>query len=48
MGPDANDVAINPVFEEHIRQLKYWTVAKTFRSRFPELSELMDQDALLE
>ncbi|OIW28610.1 hypothetical protein CONLIGDRAFT_654811 [Coniochaeta ligniaria NRRL 30616] len=43
---DTEDITINPVYEEHIRQLKYWTVAKTFRARFPEISELMDQDAL--
>jgi hypothetical protein len=47
-GPDTEDITINPVYEEHIRQLKYWTVAKPFRTRFPEISELMDQDALLD
>ena len=37
-------VITNPVFEEHIRQLKNWGVGEPFRSRFPELSALVDEE----
>ncbi|KAF2821732.1 hypothetical protein CC86DRAFT_470408 [Ophiobolus disseminans] len=36
---------LNPVFEQHLRQLKNWGVSDTFRHRFPELSEIMDGDS---
>ena len=38
-------VITNPVFEEHIRQLKNWSVSEPFRQRFPELSALIDETA---
>ena len=40
---DGLDVFANPVYEEHIRQLKNWTVEDTFRRRFPEIAALVDQ-----
>lgn len=39
------EMVINPVFEEHLQQIRHWTVGKTFRNRFPELSQLIDHDA---
>ncbi|KAI0152595.1 hypothetical protein GGR57DRAFT_469621 [Xylariaceae sp. FL1272] len=36
---------INPVFEEHLRQLKNWTVGMVFRDRWPELAVLIDSYA---
>jgi hypothetical protein len=37
-------VITNPIFEEHIRQLKNWGLGDAFRQKFPELSELIHQD----
>lgn len=37
-------VVINPIFEQHIRQLKSWTVDEPFRLRFKELAGLIDED----
>ncbi|KAH7029849.1 uncharacterized protein B0I36DRAFT_270526 [Microdochium trichocladiopsis] len=37
-------VVINPIFEQHLRQLKHWTVGEPFRSRFKELADLIEQD----
>ncbi|CAK7219515.1 hypothetical protein SBRCBS47491_003879 [Sporothrix bragantina] len=39
------DVTINPVYEEHIRQLSNWEVGKAFRDRYPEIAEIIDRDA---
>jgi hypothetical protein len=39
---------LNPVYEQHLRQLKNWTVGDKFRRKFPELSEIINQDSLLE
>ncbi|KAI9902319.1 hypothetical protein N3K66_001671 [Trichothecium roseum] len=36
---------INPVFEEHIRQMRYWTVGDAFHHRFPALARLIDLDS---
>lgn len=44
-GPATDDITINPEYEEHIRQLKHWTVAEAFRVRFPEIAELIDRDS---
>jgi hypothetical protein len=40
-------VITNPIFEEHIRQLKNWAVGERFRKRFPELAELVDQETVV-
>ncbi|KAI0127123.1 fungal trichothecene efflux pump-domain-containing protein [Xylariales sp. AK1849] len=37
-------VTTNPIYEEHIRQLKKWTVGDAFRNRFPNISVLIDED----
>ncbi|CAK7235694.1 hypothetical protein SEUCBS140593_009365 [Sporothrix eucalyptigena] len=39
------DITINPVYEEHIRQLSNWEVGKAFRDRYPEIGEIIDRDA---
>ncbi|KAF2501338.1 hypothetical protein BU16DRAFT_534024 [Lophium mytilinum] len=39
---EGGGILINPIYEEHIRQLKNWTVGDVFRRRFPELSTLVD------
>ncbi|KAF2426612.1 hypothetical protein EJ08DRAFT_671828 [Tothia fuscella] len=33
---------INPVFEEHLRELKNWTVGDSFRQKFPTLARIID------
>ncbi|KXJ90406.1 hypothetical protein Micbo1qcDRAFT_205254 [Microdochium bolleyi] len=43
-GGAAKTVLINPIFEQHIRQLKCWTVGETFRTHFQELAELIEMD----
>ena len=35
----------NPVFADHIRQLKNWHVGEPFRSRLPKLTEIVDDEA---
>jgi hypothetical protein len=37
-----NGIQINPIYEEHIRQIRNWTVGDVFRRKFPEMSELVD------
>ncbi|KAL2212990.1 hypothetical protein CC79DRAFT_1374457 [Sarocladium strictum] len=39
------ETTINPVYEEHMRQIRHWTVGDAFRARFPELSRLIDLDS---
>lgn len=39
------EVTINPVYEEHIRQLSNWEVGQPFRDRYPDIGELIDHDA---
>jgi hypothetical protein len=39
---DGGGILINPIYEEHIRQLRNWTVGDVFRRKFPELSTLVD------
>ena len=46
---DAHDgsskvVIINPVFEEYARDVRNWTVTEVFRTKFPEMAELIDAD----
>lgn len=43
---DVQKVIINPIYEDQIRQLKSWTVGDGFRQRFPEISQLIDQDTI--
>ena len=35
-------ILINPIYEEHVRQLKNWTVEGAFRRKFPEMTEIID------
>jgi hypothetical protein len=44
---NTDDEVLNPVFEQHLRQLKNWTVADGFRRRFTELSTIIDSDSSL-
>ncbi|KAH6999063.1 hypothetical protein BKA56DRAFT_41256 [Ilyonectria sp. MPI-CAGE-AT-0026] len=44
-GNGTAEIAINPVYEEHMRQIRNWTVGEAFRNRFPELSHLIDLDS---
>ncbi|KAF2264446.1 hypothetical protein CC78DRAFT_580519 [Lojkania enalia] len=47
-GDDKGGILINPIFEEHIRQLRNWTVEGVFRRKFPELTEIIDSYSMLE
>lgn len=38
------DAILNPVFEQHLRQLRNWTVSDSFRRQFNELSAIIDSD----
>jgi hypothetical protein len=38
-------VIVNPIFDEHIRQLTNWAIGDAFRKRFPEVAKLVDEDA---
>lgn len=38
-------ILINPIYEEHLRQLKNWTVHGVFRRKFPEMTEIIDSYA---
>jgi len=42
------NTVLNPVFEQHLRQLKNWSVSDGFRCRFPEMSALIDSDSSIE
>ncbi|KAH6898114.1 hypothetical protein B0T10DRAFT_577616 [Thelonectria olida] len=44
-GNGTPEITINPVYEEHMRQIRNWTVGDAFRSKFPELSRLIDLDS---
>ncbi|KAM0277421.1 hypothetical protein ACHAQH_005783 [Verticillium albo-atrum] len=48
MAADINgtEFSINPVYEEHLRQLRNWTVGDVFRQRFPDISQLIDEDTM--
>jgi hypothetical protein len=35
-------ILINPIYEEHMRQIRNWSVGDIFRRKFPEMSELVD------
>ncbi|KAF1974286.1 hypothetical protein BU23DRAFT_531782 [Bimuria novae-zelandiae CBS 107.79] len=43
-----DEISINPIYEEHVRQLKNWTVTGVFRRRFPEMTEIIDSYANVE
>ncbi|KAH6673091.1 hypothetical protein B0J14DRAFT_513097 [Halenospora varia] len=46
MGGDGGGagISLNPVYEQHLRQLRNWTVGEKFRRKFPELSGIIDAD----
>ncbi|KAF4982854.1 hypothetical protein FZEAL_1604 [Fusarium zealandicum] len=44
-GNGTSETVINPVYEEHMRQIRHWTVGDAFRHKFPELSQLIDLDS---
>lgn len=45
----ANEGAVlNPVFEQHLRQLRNWSVSDGFKRKFPELSVIIESDSQLE
>lgn len=35
----------SPVYEEHMRQIRHWTVRGAFRTKFPEMAALIDLDS---
>lgn len=39
---DKGGILINPIYEEHIRQLRNWAVGDVFRRKFPEMAEIVD------
>ncbi|KAF9735108.1 trichothecene efflux pump [Paraphaeosphaeria minitans] len=39
------NILINPIYEEHLRQLKNWTVGDNFRRKFPEMTGIIDSYA---
>ncbi|KAF2794514.1 hypothetical protein K505DRAFT_374580 [Melanomma pulvis-pyrius CBS 109.77] len=41
-------VVLNPVFEQHLRQLKNWSVSDVFRRRFPDLGVIIESDSRLD
>jgi hypothetical protein len=43
---DGGGIHLNPVYEQHVRQLRNWTIGEKFRKKFPELSSIIDQDSL--
>lgn len=42
------EIRINPVYEEHIRQLSNWEAGRAFRDRYPEIGKIIDRDALMQ
>ncbi|KAH7162099.1 hypothetical protein B0J13DRAFT_1407 [Dactylonectria estremocensis] len=44
-GNGTAEMTINPVYEEHMRQIRNWTVGEAFRNKFPELSHEIDLDS---
>ncbi|KAF2104583.1 hypothetical protein NA57DRAFT_51401 [Rhizodiscina lignyota] len=40
--PEPKEVFINPIYEEHIRQLKHWSIGEAVRKGFPELAKIID------
>lgn len=45
---EPENTILNPVFEQHLRQLKNWSVSGSFQRQFPELSALIESDSRLE
>jgi len=41
-------ISLNPVYEQHLRQLRNWSVGEKFRRKFPELGEIIERDGLVE
>lgn len=39
---EKSSILINPIYEEHIRQLHNWNVGDAFRRKFPEMSAIVD------
>jgi hypothetical protein len=37
------DLCISPIFEEHVRKLKNWTVGDVFQKHFPSISNAMNR-----
>ncbi|KAF2022346.1 hypothetical protein BU24DRAFT_339413 [Aaosphaeria arxii CBS 175.79] len=42
MNDQSGGILINPIYEEHIRQMKNWTVRGSFRTKFLEMTEIID------
>ena len=38
------NIMVNPVFQEHIQDIRNWIVTPAFRTKFPEMGELIDAD----
>ncbi|VUC28431.1 unnamed protein product [Clonostachys rosea] len=38
------EITVNPVFQEHMKQISNWTIGEAFRKRFPDMSRLIDMD----
>lgn len=38
------NIIINPVFQEHVHDIRNWHVSEAFRARLPEVAELIDAD----
>ena len=38
-------ITINPIYEEHLQQLRNWTVQGVFRRKFSDLAEIVDNYA---
>lgn len=37
--PDTDEITINPVFDQHIRNLDNWSLGEAFKKKFPELTD---------
>lgn len=37
-------VVLNPAFEEHMRNMRNWTLGSRFTQRYPELADAIRQD----
>jgi len=45
---EGQGISLNPVYEQHLRQLRNWTVGEKFRRKFPELGDIIESDGLVE
>lgn len=41
---EITEITVNPVFQEHMKQISNWTIGEAFRKRFPDMSRLIDMD----